>query len=647
MEWYLFCTVCIVAVVFAIKVICDTKGACFASGNRRTDNEKMLWAATEIRLFDWPSKMHAIPYNRGQLREFYVLCLHLIGKFFKHKRSDHLNITLAIVANCITTILLYIVMANYFDSLAGFIVALLFAGCIWPYQTIMVIGHIHVSQMFFMFAVLSIQCSEIFDPQLRSLCLFVGGIFTAISFFSSSSSRKYPPMAFVALMFSLRDYLSLPDALLTKLDSQNNFLLFVVAGIMIWGSGRIFATPIVSLLVSMTHKKWKVSHIYWMSRKTAQVILFVGIFRWLFVNDDHVFYSLGAYFMGSGCIIAFILLPFSTLADNIKRYHSWLNLSSWASHFNAYPDQVKTFGKKLPDNFRGEGLPWVPRFFWRVIPLLVVLYSLSVVVVGYDCFWQSDSIWQDCLIFAFLVMASLLPIIISEGTKSLQVGKSYIPSLVALLLLIGKAIDVLGDMAYGHQISPVYVWGVGGMVVLVQMFLGVRLYFTDVLPARMAPTMLRDRLHALDIKTFYTYDISYNDSFVNAMLYSYPEEFQVEHISRLEEVEDGYIIIPCTSSKSEHMESDTFSATYGDFTEDETLNELYKSKTIEEINVGKFRTRGCSPLFSLEAEVTGYRDLILKQTQDYDRWIAHGWILPAKAVQEFIANNLKPATATS
>ena len=81
MELLYFSIVCFVSISITFKVIRDTKGCCYAGPDVLTDNEKMVRAANEVKFYQWPSKMHNIKYNRGQLREYWVLCLKILGKF--------------------------------------------------------------------------------------------------------------------------------------------------------------------------------------------------------------------------------------------------------------------------------------------------------------------------------------------------------------------------------------------------------------------------------------------------------------------------------------------------------------------------------------------------------------------------------------
>ena len=125
---------------------------------------------------------------------------------------------------------------------------------------------------------------------------------------------------------------------------------------------------------------------------------------------------------------------------------------------------------------------------------------------------------------------------------------------------------------------------------------------------------------------------------MKALVYSYPE-FKIKYISNLNEVQEGFIVIPPTSSKSVNMETEKFAILNGDFTDDPTLNLLYETRGLEDIAMAKFKTYGSSKIFVHESEVTTYRDVFLHQITDYDRWIGHGWVVSAKDVQKILTSH--------
>ena len=218
-------------------------------------------------------------------------------------------------------------------------------------------------------------------------------------------------------------------------------------------------------------------------------------FAGLFVRDPRWFAAVGAYATGGALIAIYILLP--NILENTKRYYVYLKIGTWASHFKVYPDHMKTFGRQLPDDFRGEGLPWIPKFLIRVVPVPFVLYCLAVVILLASA---SHDMWGRVLLVLFL---SVLPTLITEISKGIQVGKSYFPSFSGLLVAIAAAIQVILERFPQHAVEVLF--GLG-LLAGAHLLHGIYTYRTDVLPSRMGPTRLRERLRARKITRFFTYD---------------------------------------------------------------------------------------------------------------------------------------------
>ena len=195
------------SIFFSYKIIFDTKDVCYFAPSAKTDNGKMVQAANKVSVFNWPSYMHSIPGNRGQLREYWVLSLSILGKIKKDNFSDHMNVTLALLSNAISIVLIYFIFSNYFGDNVAIIVTLMYATSFWPYHVAIFMGHIHLSQMFFLLSVIFIQNYSSLSVTYSLSMIFFAGVFVAMSFFSSSASRKYPPMALVALIFEFRSEL--------------------------------------------------------------------------------------------------------------------------------------------------------------------------------------------------------------------------------------------------------------------------------------------------------------------------------------------------------------------------------------------------------------------------------------------------------
>lgn len=641
------------SILFTLMIIYDTRDVLFFTGYNSTDNEKMVRMASEIQFWDWPSKMHSISYGRGQLREYWVLGLNLIKRLFKNKISDHLNIVLALSSNLISSILIYFIASNYFSKEVGFIVALFYITSFWPYEVAIFMGHIHLAQMFILFSIYFIQLTDIAGSHYQFLLFFFAGLFYAISFASSSASRKYLPLALAALIYSLRHYLFLPW--------QESFILFIQSKLIVF-SALIFAILIFRFailqrrhyLVMKVKKFLKndepdekiTSELSKIAENIIWIIFPLGTFFIFFVKENIFYLYITAFCLGILLVMLHLLLPFSNLMENVFRYYKYLYISDWGTHFKAYANvQDKIFGEKLPENFRGYGLPWIPRLLFRMIPIIVILYILSVILVGMNQIWGiiqgNKNLTAAGVEFLLLIGISLLPILTVEITRGLQVGKSYMPSLIGLLFLVGAALQIMLDFVKPNDNYQFLYWLIVLSVIVLQLIISARMFYIDVLPARLAPRRLYDVLKKLKIKEFYTYNNPYNNSLVQTMLYSYPDDFNVHYIQSIGEVAEGIIVIPGTSSKSLSMETEKYAIEHGDFIYDELLNQLYKDRKIEMLAIAKIKTMGSSRIFVHESEVTSYRDLILKQITEQDRWLGNAWIISALSIQDFKTNKLK------
>jgi hypothetical protein len=93
------------------------------------------------------------------------------------------------------------------------------------------------------------------------------------------------------------------------------------------------------------------------------------------------------------------------------------------------------------------------------------------------------------------------------------------------------------------------------------------------------------------------------------------------------------VVVPGSSAKAFHMESQRWAIEHGDFDLDPHLNRLIESKEIAQYAVASFKTFGTSRTWAQEADITSYRDLIAKDIRDEDRWRGRGWVLDARKLQ--------------
>ena len=177
MDIFIYSMVFLLPILAALKIINDTEGVCYFGPELSTDNEKVVRASLGISALDWPSKMHSIEYNRSQLREYWTIFLHLLGKIKKDNLSDHMNITLALIANSVSSILIFFVFKILFGTEIGFIIFLLYLTSFWPYYVAVYMGHAHLAQMFFLVSFLFLQLTSYVNFPAANFLFFLGGMF--------------------------------------------------------------------------------------------------------------------------------------------------------------------------------------------------------------------------------------------------------------------------------------------------------------------------------------------------------------------------------------------------------------------------------------------------------------------------------------
>ena len=433
-------------------------------------------------------------------------------------------------------------------------------------------------------------------------------------------------MSFIALLFVLRDYFTSPWGGGYYVEN----LSFIIVATIFFLAILILRRFIVDLILRKFFNKTDVSAEK-VNEISSKLLVLISALYFMFLVIAACF-NLTVYFIlpivsycfGGCIIIAHILLPFKTLTDNIKRYKTWLNVSTWGSHFDAYPDKIKTFGFNMSDNFKGAGIGWVHHLFLRFMPVIYPLYIVSIIYLLALISVSEYGLFLSHFLFALFV--SILPVLIHEFTGGLKVGKAYIVSQLFLLVVIALALEELIRMM-GVGIGEESVFWLVAIIIIAQLVHSLYILYSDTIPCRMAPTYLRNKLKELNADKFYTYDNSYNDSFVGAMISTYPDEFNVKYIDNLSEVSKGIVVIPAVSSKSVSVETQIYAIINGDFDEDLSLNDLLIDKSIEAKALLKIPTFGASKYYVHESEVTSYRDIILKQISGYDRWLGNAWIL--------------------
>lgn len=613
------------------------------------DNQKQVYAAAQLKIPGWPSRMHRYCGGKAFMKDVSVLGLALLQRLFKDRTSVYPLLTLCNISVSISTVLLYCIASTYWNTNIGILVALLFLFCFWPHQISLMGGFHCLAQVFLLVSVVFLQISEWATTPYSFICYWLAGVTGAMIVFTSASGRKFLPLWVGAFLYSQR-------AVIHPLE-------FTVAG---WGSllegfgfflFSLFFIVLAGLLLSLLsivflyepmmtrayhkggppwlHRMIKSRDRYPLERylKLRGRILAFGA-RWglkvvcyflisLFLSRDPSFYGAQLLVMGGAGMIVF-LLTYPNMIENLRGYLTYHYTTYKFSRFDEYAEYFKRIGRPIPKDKRGAGISWIIHFMPRMIPFHVAYFLialfLSLLVLSSHGF-EPSFLWDTIAILGL----SLSPLIYAEWTKAPQSSRAYFPALIGVLLLVAY-----GCFQWEQILAPeskILFWFVVVGATLLSIGWNIWVFFNDVFPGRMLVLNLIKRLQKLGIRKFYTYNTKYNDVLVNFIPPEMRKEYQINFIESLKEVKEGYVIVPGVSSKSWNFEAYECGIKGQDFDKDPLLTELIDTKEIQDFSIASFKTLGTSKIWINESEITTYRNYIVKDITNLDRWRSQVWIV--------------------
>ncbi len=621
-----------ISLVFWLGFLWLTRKISFMSND--TDDEHQVRAAAQSHKWRWPSDMHKSGTIKTNTKDGMILLLVLFQKLFRNNYSERPLTALYGFSVAVSGLLIFFIGSNYWGDLIGFWLMILYLLSVWPWQTALYGGHVGVATMAFLASVLTVQ--QISPGRPNFLVLIGVGILFCFMVFSSGSSIKYIPLFFVALFIS-KFYALLMErgavAIIEHLSKIN--YKFDIATLI--GIGLFF------IFLKIT-KKYIINFLY---DNQFPLVRRLNVIRGqeLFPKEHyyrHADKKLPKYFknliiayIGLSAIVHFIgwpyLLPFFlgflllflifTLPDvktNTKNYLRHVLSPARKTRFEKYMEYFSKRGMNIPADFRAPLLQWLPKVSWRIAPFQTLLLA--------GAFLITFSNPVNFVSKVFILLISLSPVLWGELTRSTRSLRTYSPSLMGIFIFLGYALDNLTLPPVLSNVEE-HLWTyfiiATGLIGLHQ----IRLFFTDVYPARMAITNLIEELEKRNILEFYTYETHYNDPLTNAL----NGKYKINYINSLSDVKKGWIVIPPTNSKSISMEG-TPEAMDGDYTKDPKLNELLTTRKIEQLAAAKFKTFGTSKIWPQEADVATYMDLILKEVGDKERFRGYAWLINAEAL---------------
>ena len=632
--------VLIISSAIAIAVIFATRKIQYYGVE--TDNEIMARVSAQAHTWRLPSDMHKTAY-KTLMKDVTILLLAIFQKIFRDKKSDHPYVALNSFANVFSAVFIYIIAKNYFSPEVGLIVSLLFISSQWIWSMTIFVGHTTVANLFFLIAVWSTQQAQGMPVPWIALS---GAVF-GMAMFSSASTRKYIIPFLSAVFFAKYETMFGQNIfeLLRTISAQNFSVLFHIIlpsiilpflAILQLGYKKIVTDiyfeksfPFLNKMI-VSRNKFSLQHyqehgkntVRKVTKKIFSIFLFTTIAVALIGLDYLIPMTIGFF------VIVFIF-TFPNFKKNLKGYFEYYYIADSKSRFRLYPIYFARANKPLPFSpIKRGGWLWVIKYFFVIVPAhtSIFLASAGYLIYATSASFGSPSDWIK-LILIFLL--SLSPTIWGEFTRCPQLGRTYMPGLTTMLILIGLALQVaLGKIEYSLPLALV--------AVLLTFFHSFFIFSSDVLPSRMAQTKLLQTLEKRNIREFYTYKTDYHNAFLNSIFPEILANYKIHFIHSIQEVGDGWILIPGTSSKAVNMESEFSSIMDGDFNQDTVLNRLLETKKIQDIAEEKFKTFGTSKIWVHEAEIPSYRSLILGDITSDDIFKSYGWLVHSKKIKQIL-----------
>jgi len=635
--------------LFAVLFFLATRNIQYHGPN--TDNEIMAHAAAQSYQWRWLSDIHRFTVSpfKTAMRDVSVILISVFQKILKDKETDHPYVTLGGTTVAMSSVLIFLIGSNYWNSTVGLFLGLFLLLSFWLWEVSLNGSHNNVTTMLSLLSIYFIQ--QVNTGNLMSPFLWlsaVGGIL-CLTQFSSASALKYMPLFWGAIVYEKYNLISSSknglSGLYLLMKTNDYFQLSLILAVLVilsFVAANLSYKKIVTLMyknqapsflnkIIASREKFELSHYLEHARKKFKQVSFyvaLGLFFFLLFLNFLGFLWLVSIIIGFSII--FVLLTLPNIKESFGNYFDRFKVGQiqTKSHFRLYVDYFAEKGITVSKETRGGGLRWVPKIFFRMAPVHTVVFIFCLIFYIFVVIVSKNT--NMAVNGLLILILSLSPIMWAELTGAPQIGRSYSPGLVGMLLFVGYGFYLFyGTYAY-NLIIPLSILGIAAAV-------NGKVFFSDVYPARMAMTNLMKQIDSLKIKRLYTYRTNYNKCFVEGIpgiaisdflprYKNIPAPFEVVYIESIADVKEGWIAIPGTSSKAVNMASDK-EAVKGDYIKDSVLNILLETKDIEKIATVKFKTYGTSRIWTHEDEVTTYMDLILHEITQKDLWRGYAWLL--------------------
>lgn len=624
-----------------------------------TDNELMAYAAAQSTHWKWLSDLHKMGRGKTGMKDVTIILISIMQRILRDKISDYPYTVLGGITNSTSAFLIFLIANEYLGPAIALFLGLFFLVSFWNWQIALYGGHANVATMIFLLSTLSVQQinSNFLSP---TTWLLLSGAVFCLSQFASASSIKYTPLFFVSVFYARYHnliknsdwqsvYASIWNSQLYYLDITT-ITLFLIGVVLLKISHK-------KIVTSMYHRKapeflnklisgrelFSLDHYIKHSQKRVGQLTIWGL--WLITGLLLLIHTISFYYLVvivAGFVSGFLILTLPDIKKSFRYYLDFLMETQIRkkSHFRVYVDYFAKKGISVSRYTQGAGLVWLPKAFFRLIPIHTAIFIIAVIGSIVSIFISSNNNWENSANIALLLIFSLSPIIWAEMTRAPQLSRTYSPGLVGMLLVIGYGAYLTQTLFPNNYIL------IFSTILTLTVVWNLWQFLSDVYPARMSATRLLKTLNRLNIKEIYTYNTKYNRSLIETIPGLGESEyvprkkidppFAIHHINSIAEVKNGWIVIPGTNGRVITMDpAEAINDDFG-FIKDPILNRLIETREIEKVATAKLKTFGTSRIWPLESEVIGYMDLILHEIKPKDLFRGHAWLIHSSKL-----NNLK------
>ncbi len=325
--------------------------------------------------------------------------------------------------------------------------------------------------------------------------------------------------------------------------------------------------------------------------------------------------------------IGFITIPivinFPNPLENLSNYYSFIRDSQQNNNFTK--PQID-FGAKFPSlSSRGAGLDWVLQYMFLIMPILFTSFIVSIVYLTKHSLKK-----PTYLIIIFLGLSTLLAV---ETIQVAQFGRNYFSWIIGILIAISFAMAHFKNTTYSQLLSQnkKTLFSLCIILLATHIAFNINLFKKDVYPSRMTTNSLYDWMKNNPSHKFYTYaNHPYNINIIEHLNNPRDQKpINIEFVSSLKDVEDGYFIMPPVTGKTIWV-----NCQLPGFFADMELFKLVSSGSFLDYVLSDFPTLASSRIWPQEEEYCSYLDLHLHNITPRDRLLGKVYILDAKKLQD-------------